>query len=97
MSDRTTARTRVRRLVNVLEGRGGTGGLERRRGIVGLHGLGGLLLVDVQPEGDHAVDALGKAGRLIEHEAGDEEGGLEEEVGQVADRLVCLVLRDLLP
>ena len=88
--------TKSRLSVNVLESRGRTGGLGGRWGIIGLDGLGGLLVVDVQPEGDHAVDALGEASRLIEHEARDEEGRLEEEEGQVADRLVCLVLGNLL-
>ena len=44
---------------------------------------------------NHAVDALGERCGLVEGKAGSEEGGLEQEVGQVADRLVSLVLLDL--
>lgn len=55
-----------------------------------------LLLIDVETERDHAVDALRERRRVVEREAGLEQCRLEEEEGEVADGLVRLVLRDLL-
>ena len=42
------------------------------------------------------MNALGEGSGLVEDEAGGKESGLEEKVGQVTDRLVSLVLGDLL-
>merc|ERR1712224_1119868 len=58
--------------------------------------LGALVVVlDREAELDHAVDARGDRGGLVEREARREERGLEEEVDEVLDRLVALVRRRL--
>mmetsp|Transcript_23684 Transcript_23684/g.67877 ORF Transcript_23684/g.67877 Transcript_23684/m.67877 type:complete len:618 (-) Transcript_23684:487-2340(-) len=50
-----------------------------------------VVVLDREAELDHAVDAAGKGGGLVEREARGEEGRLEEQVDQVLDRLVALV------
>mmetsp|Transcript_513 Transcript_513/g.1103 ORF Transcript_513/g.1103 Transcript_513/m.1103 type:complete len:411 (-) Transcript_513:1067-2299(-) len=55
-----------------------------------------LVLVDGESEFDHAVDAAGELGGVIEGEAGGEERGVEEEPDEVLDGLVGLVRRRLL-
>merc|ERR1719408_1241654 len=62
--------------------------LERRQL---LHILGLVVVLDREAELDHAVDAAGEGGRLIEREARRQEGRLEEEVDEVLDGLVALV------
>jgi len=90
---------RVRRqplLVDVLHGgRAGTlrGNLLNTRRSRGLSNS--LLLIDVKTESNHAVDALGEARGLLKNESGSQEGGLVEEIGEIADRLISLVLRNL--
>merc|ERR1712127_874111 len=61
--------------------------------LVDLLHLGGLLVVllDGEAELDHAVDAAGEGGGLVEREARGEQRGLEEQVHEVLDRLVALV------
>merc|ERR1719271_1704137 len=54
--------------------------------------LSGIILIDAETELDHAVDAAGEGGRLVEGEAGGEEGGVEEEPDEVLDGLIVLVL-----
>eukprot|EP01084_Bolivina_argentea_P299055 515473_1 len=58
------------------------------------HG-GGVLLTDVEAKLDHAVDALGVGGGVLELEAGGEQGGVEEQEDKVLDGLVGLVGVDL--
>merc|ERR1712166_286003 len=47
--------------------------------------------LSIEDELDHAVDAAGEGGGLVEREARGEQRGLEEQVHQVLDRLVALV------
>ena len=54
-----------------------------------------VVVLDREAELDHAVDARGERGGLVEREARREERGLEEEVDEVLDRLVALVRRRL--
>merc|ERR1712224_410768 len=54
-----------------------------------------VVVLDREAELDHAVDARGERGGLVEREAQREERGLEEEVDEVLDRLVALVRRRL--
>merc|ERR1719460_1115120 len=54
-----------------------------------------VVVLDGEAELDHAVDAAGEGGRLVEREAGGEQRGLEEQVHQVLDGLVPLVRRRL--
>merc|ERR1719271_321877 len=46
-----------------------------------------IVLIDAETELDHAVDAASEGGRLVEGEAGGEEGGVEEEPDKVLDGL----------
>merc|ERR1711998_496226 len=47
--------------------------------------------LSIEDELDHAVDAAGKGGGLVEREARGEQRRLEEQVDEVLDRLVALV------
>lgn len=92
----TEPNERVRKadsLVDLLHGRGG-GGLVGG-GLSSGSGCNLLVLVDVETESDHPVDALGEGRGLVEGETGSEKSSLEEEESQVADGLVGLVLLDL--
>merc|ERR1712093_525053 len=60
--------------------------LERRQLV---HVVRLVVVLDGEAELDHAVDARGEGGRLLEREARGEERRLEEEVDQVLDRLPC--------
>merc|ERR1712224_340025 len=53
-----------------------------------------VVVLDREAELDHAVDARGERGGLVEREARREERGLEEEVDEVLDRLVALFAAD---
>merc|ERR1711912_62907 len=53
--------------------------------------VGLVVVLDGEAELDHAVDAAGEGGGLVEGEARREEGGLEEQVDEVLDGLVTLV------
>jgi len=78
-------------LVNLLHG-GLTGGLGSR-GLGAGSLLGGLgLLIDVKAEGDELVDALSVGSGLLNGEAGDEEGGLVEKLGDGLDGAVVLAV-----
>merc|ERR1712087_31670 len=66
--------------------------LERRQL---LHVVGLVVVLDREAELDHAVDAAGKGGGLVEREARGEQRRLEEQVDEVLDRLVALVRRGL--
>merc|ERR1712205_213448 len=50
-----------------------------------------VVVLDGEAELDHAVDAAGEGGGLVEREARGEQRGLEEQVDEVLDRLVALV------
>merc|ERR1711988_1515388 len=50
-----------------------------------------VVVLDREAELDHAVDAAGKRGGLIEREARREQRRLKQEVDEVLDRLVALV------
>merc|ERR1712017_71976 len=65
--------------------------LERREVIIVLD-VSLIVLVDAKAELDHAVDAAGEGGWLVQGEAGGEEGGVEQQPDEVLHRLVVLVL-----
>merc|ERR1712017_39494 len=65
--------------------------LERREVIIVLD-VSLIVLVDAKAELDHAVDAAGEGGWLVQGEAGGEEGGVEQQPDEVLDSLVVLVL-----
>ena len=54
-----------------------------------------VIVVDAEAELDHAVDAAGELGRLIQVEAGGEERSVEEQPDQVLHRLVRLICSSL--
>merc|ERR1712017_2484 len=66
--------------------------LERREVIIVLVLRDLVVLVNGEPELDHAVDAAREGGGLVERETGGEQGGVEEEPDEVLDGLVVLVL-----
>ena len=53
--------------------------------------IGLVVVLNGETELDHAVDAAGEGGGLVEREARGEERGLEKQVDQVLDGLVALV------
>ncbi|KAG2005182.1 hypothetical protein GB937_009016 [Aspergillus fischeri] len=80
------------RLVNLLHGALASGGLGRSSLLGGLL-LGGLsLLINVQTKRHELVNALSEAGRLLDGEAGNKEGGLEEQLGDGLDSAVVFTV-----
>jgi len=77
-------------LVNLLHGAlaSSLGG----RSLLGLLLAGLGILLDVQTERHQLVDALGEAGRLLDGEAGNQERGLEEQLGDGLDGAVVLAV-----
>eukprot|EP00080_Pristionchus_pacificus_P011895 PDM71915.1 hypothetical protein PRIPAC_38322 [Pristionchus pacificus] len=88
-------------LVDLLHSRGILGGSLDLGGVRGNSGAGGevlllILLVDVKTELDHAEDARGVLGGVLEGESGGEKGSLEEKVDKILHGLVVLVGLDTL-
>ena len=86
-----TRKDQLKDLVNLLHGglAGGGSGSSLLGGLL-LAGLG--LLVDVETQRHELVDALGEAGGLLDGEAGDEQGGLEQQLGDGLDGTVTLAV-----
>ena len=53
--------------------------------VVGISLSGGVVFVDAQTQLDHPVDAVGVSGRVLEGEAGGEEGSFEQQQDKVLD------------
>jgi len=79
------------RLVNLLHG-ALTGSLSRGSSLGGSLSRGLDILIDVQTQRHELVDTLGEAGGLLNGEAGNQQGGLEEQLGDGLDGAVVLAV-----